>query len=287
MKKIILITGSSGFCGSYLSNYFKKKSNEYVVYTMSRTKSTNLTHIVHDMLNPLPLDKFPNDLGIIIHCASEVIPNNMNYSIVENNLRMNYNLLQFTLKLKISNFINLSSISVYGTQNTSIVNENFETKPNSLYGISKIFSENLCNFLLSDQIKLVNLRLGYVLGKNFPKRYFLTKIKNAILNDTSITLLNPDNTKFTFIDLSDISKICEKSLETNIHGTFNIVNDDFPSVRDVFLEMLLHLPSKHISLKEKIEKKYESHTRISNTKIKKQLGIKFSSYKNSFKNMLN
>ncbi len=287
MKKRILITGSSGFCGSFLANYFTKKSDQYTVYTTSRNNSNNPNHIIHDLSNPIPMEKFPDNLDGVIHCASVVEQNQMNFDIVEKNLRLYYNLLKFTSKLKIQHFINLSSISIYGVQNASIVDEDFKTNPDTFYGISKKFSEHLCDFMLTDQNNLVHLRLGYVLGKNFPERYFLTKFKNSILTNTPINLLNPDTTNFSFIDLRDIGQICENILPSNIRGKFNIVNDDFPSVKEVFLEILSNFPTKKITFNEKFDKSQESNTKISNTKIKDKLNFEFLPYSNSFKNIMN
>ena len=286
MEKKILITGSSGFCGSYLSNYFKENTNEYTVYTTSRTKLNSENHIIHDLSNTILENIFPDNLDCVIHCASEVDQNKTNFDIIENNLRLYYNLLKFTSNSKIQNFINLSSISVYGTQNIPI-DEHSKSNPESFYGLSKMFSENLCNFLLPDYVKLIHLRLGYVLGKILPQRYFLTRFKNSIKNNMPITLLNPDTTKFAFIDLNDIANICKISLEKNTHGIFNVVNDDFPSLREVYLEMTSHLSFKKLNCDEKFDKNQESYTKISNRKIKDELGIKFSSYQSSLKNIMN
>ena len=48
----VLITGSSGFCGSFLKNYFQKNSSHNII-SLSRKKE-NGDHIVFDLQNPIP-----------------------------------------------------------------------------------------------------------------------------------------------------------------------------------------------------------------------------------------
>ena len=55
----ILITGSNGYCGSYLYKYFKNQSDKFQVFSTSRRKQSIANHIQHDLFNPIPINLFP------------------------------------------------------------------------------------------------------------------------------------------------------------------------------------------------------------------------------------
>jgi len=284
MKRNILITGSSGFCGSFLANELKNY-NDLEIYTTSRKNITTDNHIKHDFLEPAPENLFPERIDCIIHCASEVLQSSTDFKIIHNNLLICYNVLKLALSKKIRTFVNFSSISVYGVKNGSKVNENFSPQPITFYGLSKLFTEFFCNWLIPKDANLINLRLGYIIGKNIPERYFLSRFKKNISNNTNVTLLNPDKTKFSFIDLYDIEKICKIIIDGNYNGTFNVVNDESPSVREIFTEIKKYIPSLNSNVNEQFDKNKESYIRFSNEKIKQELKITFIPLKKSFKNI--
>lgn len=284
MKKNILITGSSGFCGSFLANELKNY-NDFEIYTTSRKNIATDNHIKHDFLEPAPENLFPERIDCIIHCASEVLQSSTDFKIIHNNLLICNNVLKLALSKKIRTFVNFSSISIYGVKNVTKVNEDFSPQPITSYGLSKLFAEFFCDMLIRNHANLINLRLGYIIGKNLPARYFLSKFKENILNNTNVTLLNPARTKFCFIDLYDIGKICKIIIDGNYSGTFNVVNDEFPSVREVFTEIKKYIPSLNSGIKEQFDKNKESYTRFSNQKIKQELKITFIPLQNSFKNI--
>ena len=68
----ILITGATGFCGSYLSEYFKNKNKEIQVYTTSRKKQSNSNHIQHDLSIPVPTNLFPKKIDFFFSSRTQI-----------------------------------------------------------------------------------------------------------------------------------------------------------------------------------------------------------------------
>jgi len=177
--------------------------------------------------------------------------------------------------------INLSSVSIYGKPNFSNIDESFIPKPISIYGLSKLLIEYLFSATIPKYTQLVNLRLGYVLGPEMPSRYVLSRFQNMILNNEQISLINPDSTQFSFIDISDIARTCKVIFDKNISGTYNVVGDETPTLREVFNSIRKFYPTHNPSVTESVNPKMKFSTSFSNRKIK-QFGITFKNYRQSF-----
>ena len=140
-------------------------------------------------------------------------------------------------------------------------------------------------WIKTDQsLNVINLRIGYVIFENIPKRYVLFRFKELFLKGEPITLINPDKTRFSFIDLQDIAKICEFLIDTKNKGIFNIVSDECPNLRQIIQEMKKYFDSAS-PIKELVQSSEEFPFIFTNEKIKKISNINFKSYSDSFKDM--
>ena len=281
----ILITGSTGFCGSYLRKYFEDKRDKFQIYTTSRKKESNSNYIQHDLFDTIPIHLFPKKIDCIIHCAANLEQHTSDFSIINDNLKTSFNICQYAIEAKCQYFINFSSIMVYAkTKNDLPISEDYQTFPNTVYGLSKLLVENMVNVMLSNFMNVTNLRIGNVIFRNIPKRYFLSRFKELFLKGNPITLINPDKTKFCFIDLQDIAKICELLINTKNTGTFNIVSDECPSLRQTTQEMKKYFNSSSV-ITEIVKTSEEFPSTFTNEKIKTLLNIDFKSYCDSFRDM--
>lgn len=283
--KKILITGYSGLCGSNIGTYLQR-TNEYSIFTTSRNEISEDQHIVHDLLEPIPLNKFPHEIDCIIHCAARVDECDTSYAVIDHNLKTIFHVLKYALESNCNYFINLSSVSVYGLPRmVTSITEQFVTKPMTSYGFSKLLAENLAIDMLSDRMKLVNLRLGYVLGPKIPDKYFISRIKKKLEKGEKIHLINPDSTRFNFVDVVDIARACAILIKTKHEGMFNLIGDETPTVRDVFADMIKYFPDVDPIFTESIDTNVIFDVIFSNEKAKTILKIVFKSYHDSFKNI--
>lgn len=287
MAKKILITGYSGLSGSYIGAYLQTMENIYTVFTTSRNETSKPKHIVHDLLEPIPLSKFPSKIDCVIHCAACVDEHDTSYAVIDHNLRSSFHVIKYAIESGANCFINLSSIAVYGKPKTTIpITEKTVATPLTPYGISKLLVENLAISMLSNKMRVINLRLGYVLGPKIPDKYFLSRFKEKLKKRENIHLINPDSTKFSFVDVFDIAHACEILIKTQHEGIFNFVGDEAPTVRDVFKEMKEYFPKVDSIPTESINENNMFDITFSNEKAKKVLEITFKSYHDSFKNIL-
>ena len=146
MKKV-LITGASGFIGSYL----KEHLSGYEISTLSLRDSNWKDQ--------------PIDADVVIHCAG--LAHSRGYSsedYFEINSKLTIDFAQHCMKT-VSHFIYLSSLIVYGEGNVGLINSNSPLEPISAYGKSKVEAEKGLLQLQNKDYKVSILRLPLVYGK--------------------------------------------------------------------------------------------------------------------------
>lgn len=148
MIKNILLLGASGFVGT---NFLKDPRNiNYNIFSPNRQK-LDLKKI-DDLYGYL--DKYRPDL--IINAAGKVggilSNSNNNYDYLNENILINYNVINVSKELKIPNFINLSSSCIYPVNFTvpfsedNILSAKLEPT-NEGYALSKIYALKSCEFI--------------------------------------------------------------------------------------------------------------------------------------------
>ena len=163
----ILITGSSGYIGSCLSNYLKDQKNIYLIDKVNPKKfdKKNFFFIKCDLNNTEKLEKVLRKIKpeIIIHLAAKSTVNEKidKNKYIDNNIKATKNLIKVMLKLKINKIIFSSTAAVYD-RNLKFLKEKHSLKPISNYGKSKLIAEKMIK--KNKKIKYVILRFFNVSG---------------------------------------------------------------------------------------------------------------------------
>lgn len=191
----ILITGGCGLIGS---NFVKKiiKNNYHIIIIdnlssgyLENLKKINLFSKNKKKIQFFKLDLnkkkniekifINNSIDYIFHFAAfsnvEMSINNPN-KILQNNINSTKNLIYYSKKYKIKNFIFSSSASVYGNVNFyKNIEENFSTNPINPYGKSKLKCENI----IKKNFKNTNLNYCIFRYFNVVGKHLSNKIKKS------------------------------------------------------------------------------------------------------------
>lgn len=169
----IFITGANGNLGSELSFYLLKKKFRLVIITKNKNKIfkkfKNYLNLI-DILSykDLKLKKFKVDKkkDVFLHLAGTTSKFFNRWDKLYNaNVVSTQKVLNFCLKIKISKFFLLSSLSVYSHINKSVIHLKSSKKPNTLYGISKLKAEKLAQKICNkNRIFLTIIRIPSVYG---------------------------------------------------------------------------------------------------------------------------
>ena len=226
MKKV-LITGASGFIGSYL----KEHLSGYEVSTLS-------------LRDPNWKDQ-PIDADVVIHCAGlahskKSLPKER---YMEINCHLTRELLEHSSKNKVSHFIYLSSMLVYGEGDLGAIGPDSKTNPMSVYAASKLCGENLLDSISNFRVSII--RLPLVFSEN-PKGNLRAIKRFAALSPIFVKY----NNKKSIIILNEIPDLIKKIIENK--GRIVVTpQSKVISTTDIYLyyRKLLNKPSVLIPLK--------------------------------------
>ena len=157
--KKVLITGGTGFLGKRLvdslSNYHKNL--EIILSVRKNRLNHNAQGKFRFIINEIDKDfYFDEQVDIVMHIASEIDNKKDMWSI---NYYGTKRILHWCEKFGVKKIIYVSSISVFGNNNDTIITENSICQPLNLYGKSKYAAENLIiNFCTTNKIKYLILR---------------------------------------------------------------------------------------------------------------------------------
>lgn len=205
----ILITGSSGTIGTRLFEKLLERGYQVIGFDRVDNKwhsyLDELT-IKGDLLRKEDLNKLPTDFDLIIHLAANARVYNLvlKPDLALENITTTYNILNFSRKNKIKNFIFSSSREVYGNKEQIISREKDVDIElcESPYTASKIADEALvCGFSKCYDINYIILRFSNVYGMYDRSNRFMPLVIQRIKKNQSIDIYGRNKIlDFTYID---------------------------------------------------------------------------------------
>jgi UDP-glucose 4-epimerase len=210
----VLVVGP-GFLGSAILSYLIKNTKDDV-YTLSRSPNKYYQHIECDLLDVLVLKRVLDELEpeIVYHCGGSPIvkmdEENPSY-ILKQNIEGTFNLIH-NLK-NCPRFIYASSVNVYGEFNREHPPSWVSfTKPVSLYGVTKLASENLLRvYAASGRLDPVSIRLASLCGGGATHGLVLDLIRKVESNSPTLDLFGVSpGSKKPFHHVDEIAELFYK-----------------------------------------------------------------------------
>lgn len=264
-NKTILVTGSAGFIGSYLTdrlcseynlkvigfdsvnNYYDPKLKEYRLDKLS--KHDNFTFIKGNLADKELINKIFEDYkpSVVVNLAAQA---GVRYSIenpdayIEANLIGFYNILEACRNNPVEHLVYASSSSVYGG-NTKIpfsTDDKTDT-PVSLYAATKKCDELLAHsYSKLYDIPTTGLRFFTVYGPAGRPDMAYFSFTNKLINNETIKIFNYGNCKrdFTYIDdiVEGIIRVMQGAPDMDIpYNVYNIGNSNPENLLD-FVDIL-------------------------------------------------
>ena len=138
----ILITGSTGFLGSNLVNYFTHLSGVNVFSTTrKKADASDSVMYVADFTNYNNWEVLLEDIDIVIHCAGLAHGKFNSNDYYDVNTNCTVSLMRNCIKYVVSRFIFISSVSVLGGFKDVAYTINDLPAPENPYGMSKLLAE--------------------------------------------------------------------------------------------------------------------------------------------------
>ena len=251
----ILITGSNGFLGQYLTQFLAEKGYSILAQTrktqtFTHSNISNINFDLNDNLDSINLSQ----VDVIIHCAGRAhVMNETAASPLEayrqTNVQGTLNLAKKAVQSGVKRFIYLSSIKVNGEQT---MDKPFKpddlVNTNDPYGLSKYEAEQAL-FKLSKQtgLEVVIIRPVLIYGPNvkanFKSMIGLAKKKLPL----PIGCLDNKRSMVSIYNLADLIHTC--MTHPNANGEVFIASDqDDISVKQLFEKLAYHQNNKLLML---------------------------------------
>lgn len=255
MKKVLLLTGTTGFIGQNLLKFIESNyKNDYEIVLLSSSINENYKTVLHKNYTFNKQDFEKNGIlkiDLVLHIGA-FTPK----SVLEANDINKSNANIFNTKYLLDNlpnlpekFIFLSTLDVYGKIET-IINESMVTNPLTMYGWSKLYCEKLLeNWSRENNIILQILRIGHIYGKGEEayKKVIPVTIQK-LKNEESPDIFGTGEEKRSFLHVDDVSNLIMKSiLLQKYEGVINLCSSNSYTIKNI-VEMLLDISGKHIDI---------------------------------------
>lgn len=219
----ILITGGKGFIGTHLCNALKTKHNISTVDIK--------TMVIEDITDPhymnIQFEKYKPDL--VIHLAAQSLLRNSiqnPYADAMTNIIGSINILEVCRKYNVKRIIYASTGGARYGDICDVVNENYEVKPISPYGISKHTVEHYLEFYHREHgLEYSVLCFGniYGPGDHVNNGRIITKTIDCNLRDKELIVYGNGLAKRDYLYIDDLIEFIINNLENDkIYG--EIVN---------------------------------------------------------------
>jgi UDP-glucose 4-epimerase len=231
-NKKILITGASGFIGSYLSELCYNNGAKLFGIDINKPHNYNVWQDFNDSgLNEesLTLLMMHHDFDFIYHLAgSASVPLSFKapYQDFDSLLPPTLALLNCIKKYcPRAKLITFSSAAVYGNPEFLPINENSIKNPISPYGIHKALNENLIDYYsMFYEIDCSIIRIFSAFGEGLRKQLFWDVMKKYEQDNTKINLFGTGFETRDFIHVKDVVRAAVHISNLKNNNFYNVYN---------------------------------------------------------------
>lgn len=261
-KKNVLISGGTGFIGSFIVNVLAYRNEHFNsgthVVTLSRHSHPNFNsveNVVCDINNPI---RYDGPIDFIIHLASNTHPSQYSSdpvgTITTNVIGCN-NLLKLGVEKKTKRFLLASSVEIYGQGKDEPMKEDCCgyidcNKARSGYNESKRVCESLCqSYLAQYGIGCVIGRLSRVFGADNKKdTKAIAQFMDKALNGEDIVLKSYGRQRFSYSYVADAASGLLKVLLDGKNGeAYNISEEDEGLTLGEYATFIANLADKKVT----------------------------------------
>jgi len=251
----ILITGGTGFLGTYLAKELSKKHSIYVYDIKLPQNNSEINYIKGNILNKKKIHKIliEKKIDLLFHFAAELgvkqTENNPDKAI-NINLKGTMSVLESIKNTTIKKIFFSSSSEVYGDNKNKVMSENSHLTPKSIYGHTKIIGEEMIKtYSKLYQIKYNIFRLFNICGKGQRNDFVIPKFIQSIQNNKSIHIYGNGKQIRNFCHAKDAVKAILKILYKGRNNQiYNIGNNLEPITIKNLAKKIIKLSNKNIKI---------------------------------------
>lgn len=245
MKKKIVIIGSTGFIGRYVTRLMRSRNDVNVyegrdigidlldIRSIQRAINTKQPDVIINLAAISDLDRYP---------LTKIYESNA-YCIVQ--------IIELLQNINFQGrFINTSSSLVYGAPAKNPVSENSGLKPRHHYSSAKAMIDSLFSILATD-LDVLSVRPFNCVGYGQSDRYVVPKLITHFKNKKKFIELGSIDNKRDFVDIRDVARMYELVCfsRPEISNIVNFCSGKGTSVREM-VHSLIDISGHAIKIKQ-------------------------------------
>tara|TARA_Y100000310_G_C20683053_1_gene817200 strand:+ start:2207 stop:3130 length:924 start_codon:yes stop_codon:yes gene_type:complete len=232
----ILITGSNGYIGNFLSKYFSEKGIQVIGLDLeSHERQKNYTHFIFEKCDIREKDKVDSifkkyNPNVVIHLAYLMKPQRDRQFEYDVDVKGAKHVIDAAKEAKVEHFINYSSSSIYGGHRN---NPLFITEDYPLYPRDWVYAQNkklVEEYLKNTNLPHINVRSCTVVGPSYFKE---GGVVAAIAQGKIGLLLNFRDSIVQFIHEDDVMNLIELIIKKKLTGTYNFAPESYAGLKEL------------------------------------------------------
>jgi len=245
----ILITGATGFIGSYLVRALVKEGYHCICLVRDLKKAkilfgdfSDIEFVVADITNRDILVDYNEPVDCVINVVGLLATWNSSEEELESiNSKAPVNLIQNLTKNKIKHFIHISAGGVAGPVDSGLTDENYNCKPATLYEKTKYLGElNVKEFCAKNRIPYTIIRPTFTYGPGDRHKLLLFKMVNKGL----IIICGSGNSVNHPVYIDDLIKGIILAVKKVGSNQIYLIGGERPVTKKEFLETIARILNK-------------------------------------------
>ena len=272
MKKKIIIIGSTGFIGQYVTRLMRSRNDVNVyegrnigidlldIKSIKKAIDTTKPDVIINLAAISDLDRYP---------LTKIYESNA-YCIVR--------IIELLQNINFQGrFINTSSSLVYGVPEKNPISEDFGLKPRHHYSSAKAMADTLFSILGND-LDVLSVRPFNCVGCGQQDRYVVPKLITHFKNKKKFIELGSIDNKRDFVDIRDVARMYELVCfsRPDVSNIINFCSGIGTSVREMVND-LMDISNHTIEIREdkSLIRSGDLYDSIGDVSIIKSLGFSF------------
>lgn len=237
----LIITGHRGFVGKNLLR-------------IAKSQGFDVFYVEGNLLDNSSISKLKENIlasDVLVHLAGGFFGSD--HEIIEKNALVSLSIAKLTKENPKLKVILTSTGAVYGNSGPDPIDETTLLKPNTLYGISKKWSEEAFNFYVPNHLKQLTIfRLPSVYGPGNENGVIANLIKSIKMTG-SLSLYGTGSQRRSFLHVEDLCDAILKNADSSLAGTYNLSELESYSLNSIIKIMegqatfeINHLPANNL-----------------------------------------
>jgi nucleoside-diphosphate-sugar epimerase len=239
----IAITGATGFLGKYLIKYLLDCNYDVLVIARPEENAQGCfsfdVNIYESDYSINSLEDIFVGVDSIVHLAAQTMQRDTDPLKVSNFFHVNVQIYEDVLiaaqKCNVKQIIQMSSNSVYSPVNRLPFLESDNPIPATIYGVSKLYSEKLGEYVAyKTGMNVISLRLARLYGFGERDSVVFTKYMKLAINSEPIEVWGEGKTEIEYLYVKDVVEAIEVVVRKKIEsGVYNVGTNRSYSVMEI------------------------------------------------------